>query len=366
MTKIYAANLRKFRKAVHLTQDEVAAELEITPQSYRAYESTTHPKFPRPDTLMKICNLFEKNIHDFFYISEQPESEGDDTGFSIREENDINDAIKNAIRPGDDIDCDLKYANGEIIARHRIFGVFTIPTRDLTMCLQVARESYRASLAGKIEDCVHYMERYHVYRKETVLFDELLAKQCGIDYDSIRRSYQTYDNFRWHTPPDRSMWDFPFITFREVLFYAYFVRINPLSMIEEDISKLEYEELSPEEDLKFLRSLNKKLKEPCKMSLNDLKNSKYAPACIDGIQINQTMNDAYLSSLGKQREEIQKDLYDHGSQPFDDLRFYLYLRDLYRQRWLHPTDTILHARIYNNHFLDNDTMIENGETPEIW
>ena len=101
------------------------------------------------------------------------------------------------------------------------------------------------------------------------------------------------------------------------------------------------------------------------MSLKDLWNGKYARACID-IQINQTMNDAYLSSLGKQRDDIQKELDDIGSQPFDDLRFYLFLRDIYRQRWLHPTDESLPARIFNNHFLENDAMIENGETPKIW
>ena len=365
VAKTYATNLRHFRQEVHMTQEEVAAKLKLSTPAYRAYENTTHPKFPRPDTLTKICNLFEKNIHEFFYFNEPLTPRSNDTELTVREENDIEDAIKNLLQPGDTLDCDLKYTNGKIVARHRIFGTFTIPTKELAMCLKMARESYRGSLAGQIENSVHFMERNHVYKKETVLFDEMLTKQCGMNYDCARQRYQTYDKFRWGTAPGKNVWELPFITFREVLFYAYFVRIDPLAVIWDDILKLANWDITNEENLKLRHGLKGKLKEPCTMSLKELWNGKYARACID-IQINQTMNDAYLSSLGKQRDDIQKELDDIGSQPFDDLRFYLCLRDIYRQRWLHPTDESLPARIFNNHFLENDAMIENGETPKIW
>lgn len=369
VAKTYATNLKKFRKEVHMTQAEVADKLQITTPAYRAYENIMHPKFPRPDTLMKICNLFEKNIHEFFYISGLPKYEDEVYELTVREKNDIEDAVKNYLRPGDSVDFDIKYIGGKVVALHRALGPMTVSTEDLHQCLQVARNHYSGSLSNEIYERVERMERDRIFKKEGALFDEMLAKQCGMDYDGMMHDYKDlYRELMAMTPPGKSLWELPFVTFREILFYAYFVRINPLEVISKEILKLVRwgpQRVSPEENVELRHSLKSKLGERCDMTLKELERDRANWGCID-IQISPVMNDAYLSSIGKSREEIQKDLDNIGSQPFDDLRFYLYLRDLYRQRWLHPTDTSLHGRIFNNHFLENDAMIENGETPKIW
>ena len=68
-----ANNIRAERKRVNLTQEETARKLGITSRTYMVYE--TDAKNITASILVKLANIFQCNINDFFVIRNFTNSE---------------------------------------------------------------------------------------------------------------------------------------------------------------------------------------------------------------------------------------------------------------------------------------------------
>ena len=65
--KNFSKNLKLERKSKNITQKEVAKLLNITPQSYQAYESGI--TMPTVENLLKITTIFNISLDELFEIS---------------------------------------------------------------------------------------------------------------------------------------------------------------------------------------------------------------------------------------------------------------------------------------------------------
>lgn len=340
--QIFSERFRHYYEKSGKTQSALADLLEVKPKTVAAYLAGSIQ--PKMDGVMRICNVFKISSDELLRRETDgpaPQSGSDsDKVFSAAQKKAMEDAARNVLDPAEDA---FEIEQGQGIVKHRILGMCRVPMDELKEVIASGQAAYAKEVERLLRKKMDEAEKRAVYQNEIELCNQALEKEILKDGEAaaLRKEYADYCKIIQGAPADKNEW-IPFHSYREALFFVFFIQKDPFPCIETELVALKYRDLKPKSKQELYQKMLEKLGAVCNGSRNYL-----LEHLAHGSTARPTfVVDAYLRSIGSSREamferlgaEIDRLLLpaEKMSEDVDDYKtgfFYHMVSLLYRKLW---------------------------------
>lgn len=340
--RIFSEQFRHYYEKSRKTQSDLADLLDVKPKTVAAYLAGSIQ--PKLEGLMRICNMFKISADDLLRREPDgppPQSGADsDKVFSAAQKKAMEYAARNVLDSTEDT---FEIEQGQGIVKHRILGMCKVPMDDLEEVIAAGQAAYAKEIERLLRKKIDEAEKRAVYQNEIELCNQALEKEILKDEEvaALRKEYADYCEIIREASADNDEW-IPFHSYREALFFVFFIQTDPFPCIETELAALKYRDLKPKSKQELYQKMLEKLGDVCNESRNYL-----LEHLGHGATARPTfVVDAYLRSIGSSREamferlgaEIDRLLLpaEKMSEDVDDYKtgfFYHMVSFLYRKLW---------------------------------
>jgi len=246
---IFANNLRSFRfenGQKKYTQETMSERLGLKQKTYNSYENENDSKMPPIRKIIELCNKLDVGLDDMLTSTEvnagphfqSTETEGMSDYLTEAQTRSVKRAVSNILQLDESLE-QIK-PDGTTAISSRLFGDISLSKEEMQEVLKAAQRAADQILEQEIRKHIdQHLEKLKRNRDEQM--DILLSNQMFIDYNAYRHKYdilmkpvnqcldsQTGTVLRGKNKQFRRLMDaLPFKSFREMLYFIYFVDADP-------------------------------------------------------------------------------------------------------------------------------------------
>lgn len=346
--QIFSRQVRHYREKLEMKQEALGKAIRVNSKTISAYESEGSI-LPRIPGLLRLANVLKVGLDDLLRegsdVTPIRSGADSDTVFTDRQKADLEAAAEKTREP---IESKAEIDQGQMMIRHRIFGECIIPVEELQDCERIAKSAYEDELARQLRKKIDAAEKKAVYHYEIHLGDQALAKDMGLEEwkdEKLRKEYEGYCALTKDVSSGKRDL-LPFHSYREVLFFVYFTKMDPFEIIAADLKDLRLRDLKEKAKSDLYQKMTTELGNACSALLEAEPDEWWPGYESIQVQMSDLVTDTYLRSIGHSKDEIRSRLVDAyastmtsaeevGEYLPEDVYFYIYYaaEDIYKKKW---------------------------------